>query len=62
MERRSNPILRNRVEQVLISVRKGRVSIEDAGRRMDRLGVPFAVACRVLSQSGKPTGERSAAA
>ncbi|ANQ84359.1 hypothetical protein [Azoarcus olearius] len=51
MERRNNPLLRARIDLLLLAVKAGRLSIGDAGRRMDQLGVPFAVACRVLTRS-----------
>ncbi|WP_168224912.1 hypothetical protein [Azoarcus sp. DD4] len=51
MDRRTNPLLRARIDLLLHAVKTGRLSINDAGRRMDQLGVPFAVACRVLTRS-----------
>lgn len=51
MDRRTNPLLRARIDLLLHAVKTGRLSIGDAGRRMDQLGVPFSVACRVLTRS-----------
>lgn len=48
MDRRTNSQMRLRIDQLLTLVASGRIGVSEAGRRMDLIGVPFAVACRVL--------------
>ena len=45
--RRSHHALRRAVRAIVADLADGRVTLRQAGRRLDRIGCPFAVACRV---------------
>lgn len=49
--RRTNALMREFVDLVTHSVEAGLMSVADAGRLMNSVGVPFEVACRVLPRA-----------
>lgn len=46
--RRTNRLMREHVDLLAWCVDAGQMEVKEAARRMESVGVPFAVACRVL--------------
>lgn len=46
--RRTNRLMREHVDLLAWCVDAGQMEVKEAARRMETVGVPFAVACRVL--------------
>lgn len=53
--RRHRHALRLEVDNIVSDLADGRVTLSRAGRRLDRIGCPFAVACRVCLPYREPT-------